>query len=205
MDTLELIARSEWPLIVGSALIFFRQPLVALIGCVAKVEGWGLKAEFKNDLDKVDTWTPPSTDELKLMNKITIDEKSQVDPLNTWLTSSFLRYTPEPSPEAVVLGAWTSLEANMRAMIDAIHPRPAGEISVSRRAFYKAAKEFGLTPDELQSLKTLHNLRDKVAHSTESTLDWDDAVRFQAATERLLIRMKVKWDELRKSKQPPPS
>jgi hypothetical protein len=200
VDLLELIARSEWPVVVGGALFLFRRPLVKLIGRInsTKVEALGFKAEFEMGLEEVENLTPPSTEELELVHKITHDEKGKGENLSQWIQKpSWSSYTPEPSPEAVVLGAWTWLEVNTRAMIEAIHPRNYRSDIFESRRLYEAAREFGLTEDDIKSLGKLHELRNKVAHSTESILTWDDAMRFKEATERLVARMKVKWEEIR--------
>jgi hypothetical protein len=200
---LELIARTEWPVAVGGALFLFRQPLKALIDRInlTKLEGLGFSAVFEKGLDKVDGLTPPSAEELELRYKITHDEKGKGENLVQWFQKpSWSSYTPEPSPEAVVLGAWTWLEVNTRAMIEAIHPRNYRSDIFESRRLYGAAREFGLDDDEIQSLETLRDLRNRVAHSTESILTWDDAMRFKEATERLVARMKIKWEQIRGEK-----
>jgi hypothetical protein len=138
---------------------------------------------------------------LELRYKITHDEKGKGENLVQWFQkSSGTSYTPEPSPEATVLGAWTWLEVNTRAMIEAIHPRNYRSDIFESRRLYEAAREFGLDDDEIQSLETLRDLRNRVAHTTESILTWDDAMRFKEATERLVARMKVKWKQIRGEK-----
>jgi hypothetical protein len=201
MDLFELIAHTEWPLVVGGALVLFQRPLVKLIGRInsTKVEALGVKAEFEMGLEEVESLTPPSTEELK---QITIDHHQRQGehvalPIEK---SSWSSYTPEPSPEATVLGAWTWLEVNTRAMIEAIHPRNYRSDIFESRRLYEAAREFGLTEDEIKSLRTLHELRNKVAHCAESILTWDDAIRFKGATERLVARMKIKWEQIRGEK-----
>jgi hypothetical protein len=56
----------------------------------------------------------------------------------------------------------------------------------------------GLTDDEVESLMTLRKLRNNVAHSTETLVTWDDAMRFKQATERLLAIMRKNWEQQRK-------
>jgi hypothetical protein len=181
VDILELIARSEWPIVVGGAVFLFRRPLVALMSRInlTKIDAWGLTAEFEKGLEKVEKLTPPSMEELK---QISMDEKGQGENVTqSFKISSWTSHIPEPCPEAVVLGAWTSLEVNMRAMIDFIHPGYViGKISLLHSRLVQAGREFGLDEDEIKSLKTLRNLRNSVAHSTEQILTWDDAMRFKA-------------------------
>ncbi|MGC2224043.1 MAG: hypothetical protein WA624_17685 [Methylocella sp.] len=87
----------------------------------------------------------------------------------------------------------------MRAMIDALHPRHTGTVWTPPINIDQAARELGLTDDEVESLMTLRKLRNAVAHSAGTALTWDEAMRFKQATERLLARMKTNWDERRKN------
>jgi len=203
VDVLELIARSEWPLVVSGGLFLFRAPLGQLIDRISltKFEAWGLKAEFAKGLQKVDNLTPPSVEELELTYKITHDETVKGENLSRWVQKPphSVELPPPESPEVLVLGAWSVLEANMRAMTDSPHVSTTG--ALSRASIYNLANRLGLTSDEKESLATLLNLRNKVAHAhAETSLTWDDALRFMEATQRLEARMKVKWEELRKAK-----
>jgi hypothetical protein len=196
VDIIELIVRSEWPVVVGGALLLFRRPVRELIARInlTKIDAWGLKAEFERELDKVDKLTPPKDESAKLQ----IPSGKEIDTSETRLRLRVSR--PEgASPEAAVLAAWSELEANMRAMIDAIHPRHIGTLSTPSIKIDQAALELGLTDDEVASLLTLRRLRNGVAHSAETSITWDDAYRFMEATDRLLARMKKNWDERRKA------
>jgi hypothetical protein len=99
------------------------------------------------------------------------------------------------SPEALVLDTWSWLEGDMRAMIDAIHPRPSGVLHTPPLRFQAAAGELGLTEDEVESLVVLRELRNKLAHSAGISITWDDAIRFKEAADRLLRKMKKYWEE----------
>jgi hypothetical protein len=202
VDILELIARSEWPVVVGGALLLFRRPIRDLIGRInlTKIDAWGLKAEFEKGLDKVDTLTPPK--EEKPTPKIAMDEKLPSEEPKSTLAR--LR-AKAPSPEAIVLDAWSWLEADIRAMIDAIRPSQIGDLRIPPLKIDEAARELGLTEDEVQSLMTLRKLRNSVAHSTETLVTWEDAMRFKEATERLLARMRKNWEQRRKPTGTKPS
>jgi hypothetical protein len=196
VDILEFLARSEWPLIVGGAILLFRRPIQELIARtnVTKVDAWGLKAEFEKGLDKVETLTPPREEKPK--PKIAMDEKI---PSEEPRLLRIPHHGKAASPEAVVLDVWSWLEADMRAMIDAIRPRNVGTLLIPPLKIDEAARELGLSDDDVESLMTLRRLRNKVAHSTETLLTWDDAERFREATVRLLAQMKTHWDERRKN------
>ena len=71
-------------------------------------------------------------------------------------------------------------------------------ISTTTEENFVQPKEFGLSGEEVQSLTVLRKLRNKIAHSADRSLTWDDAIRFRRAAERLLAKMKANWEELRK-------
>jgi len=195
LDIIELIAHSEWPIVVGGGLLLFQRPIRELLARInfTKIDAWGLKAEFEKGLDKVETLTAPKKEE-KAKPKLAMDEKLPPE-------QSKMR-APVPatgaSPEAMVLDAWSWLEGDMRAMIDAIHPRREGVLWTPALKIDQAARELGLSDDEVVSLLTLRKLRNNVAHSTGTQVTWEDAMRFKQATERLLATMKKNWEQRRK-------
>jgi hypothetical protein len=186
VDILELIARSEWPVVVGGALLLFRHTIRDLIARInlTKIDAWGLKAEFEKGLDKVDALTPPK--EEKPAPKVAMDQKTPVDAIHD-------RAEGSPSPEATVLDTWSWLEGDMRAMIDVIHPRNVGGLWTPPLKIEEAARELGLSDDEVESLLTLRKLRNNIAHSAERSINWEDALRFREAALRLLGKMKRDW------------
>lgn len=194
MDIVELIAHSEWPVVVGGALLVFRRPIRELLARInlTKIDAWGFKAEFEKGLEKVETLTPPK--EEKPRPKIATDEKLRFEEARPGIAPP----GKAPSPEAMVLDAWSWLEGDMRAMIDAIYPRRGGVLWTPPLKIDEAARKLGLTDDEVESLMTLRKLRNNVAHSTETLVTWDDAMRFKQATERLLAIMRKNWEQQRK-------
>jgi hypothetical protein len=52
VDILEFLAHSEWPIVVGGALLILRRPLSEMMGRMnlSKIDAWGLKAEFEKGL-----------------------------------------------------------------------------------------------------------------------------------------------------------
>jgi len=69
----------------------------------------------------------------------------------------------------------------MRAMTDALHPRNHDpSLLPPPLRIQEAAKEFGLSDEEIKSLLVLRSLRNKIAHAgREQSLTWEDAKRFQ--------------------------
>jgi hypothetical protein len=196
LDIVELIARSEWPIIVGGALLVFRRPIKELIARVnlTKIDAWGLKAEFERGLDKVEELAP--TKEEAKLEEITTHFRENTAARMDWV-EGLRPFLKDVTPEAVVLDTWSRVEGDMRAMTEALHPR-VGSLWTPPLRFEAAAKEFGLSDEEIESLRVLRKLRNKIAHSADRSLTWDDAARFKRAAERLLIKMKASWEELRK-------
>jgi hypothetical protein len=197
VDIIELIARSEWPIVVGGALFLLRHPIKGLLTRISltKIDAWGLKAEFEQGLDEVDELSP-AEEEVKLLDELTLEcrdnEKSSARAKYYEGLRPFLY--ENVSPEAVVLDTWSRVEADVRAMTEALPPVSL-KVPLS---IEQAGKRLGLDEHEIVSLTVLRRLRNKVAHSADQSLTWDDAERFRRSVERLLMRMKANWEEMRK-------
>jgi hypothetical protein len=159
---------------------------------LTKIDALGIKMEFERGLKKWKVWLRPRMRKSK--PKIAMDKKFPVSELK--LTYWHETGLAAPPPEELVLDAWSFLEAEMRAMIDAIYPTPG--LWTPPLRIPEAARELGLTEQEIQSLVVLRDLPNKIAHSAQASITWDDAMRFMGATERLLAAMKKHWKERRK-------
>jgi hypothetical protein len=196
LDILDFIARSEWPVVVGGSIVIFYRPIKRLLAGISlkKIEGWGIKAEFEKGLDKVDELTPP-------IERSKLEEAHRFrdsDEFRASYTDALLPFLYENvSPEAIVLDTWSRVEGDMRAMIDALHP-PAGNSRTQPFAFDKAGRELGLASHEIISLEVLRKLRNRIAHTADRSLSWEDAARFKQSSDRLLSKAKKNWEELRK-------
>jgi hypothetical protein len=198
LDALEFLVRSEWPLVVGGSILLFYKPIKALLSGLSlkKIEGWGVKAEFEKGLDKVEELTSPK----EIAKPEELPRIKFRDRETTYLeyADKLLPFLYENvSPEALVLDTWSRVEGDTRAMIDALHPM-TGSIHTPPLRFEAAAKELGLSDQEIESLSVLRKLRNSIAHSADRSLTWEDAARFKESSQRLLDKMKKNWDELRK-------
>jgi hypothetical protein len=184
---------------VGGAIWVFHKPIKALISGLSlkKIEGFGVKAEFEKGLAKVEELT--STKEVAKSEEPRRIKFRDRDGMYLEYVDKLLPFIYEnASPEALVLDTWSRVEGDMRAMIDAIHPTNVGSIHVPPLRFEAAAKEFGLSDQEIESLLVLRKLRNKIAHSADRSLTWHDAARFKESSLGLLDKMKKNWEELRK-------
>lgn len=199
MDIVELIARSEWPVVVGGALLLFRRPVRELIARInlTKLDAWGLKAEFERGLDKVEELAP-TKEEAKADERVKIEFHNKSSTTTGWAAGLRPFLYENVSPEAIVLDTWSRFEADLRAMTDALPSRDAGAPRTLPLRIERTGKEFGLSDEEIESIMVLRRLRNKIAHSADGSLTWDDADRFRHAVDRLLAKMKLKWNELRK-------
>jgi hypothetical protein len=188
VDILDFLARSEWPLVAGVALWLIRAPLIRMLDRVnpTKVDAWGFKAEFERTLTKVEALTPASEEE----------EKAALSALEGKGASEPLPPPPPPReptalapPEVTILESWRRIESLMRQMSDAQHPRISARFWNPPRKIDEAARELGLSDDEIAALMELRKLRNQVAHSIDAPVTPEDAARFQIVTERLLGRM----------------
>jgi len=177
--------------------VLFYRPIKALLSGInlKKIEGWGVKAEFEKGLDKVEQLTSSEDAKHDEVPRIKFRDR---DALSFEYADKLLPFLYENvSPEALVLDTWSRVEGDMRAMIDALHPS-SGSIHVPPLRFEAAAEELGLSGQEIASLAVLRKLRNKIAHSADRSLSWEDAARFKESSQRLLDKMKRNWDELRK-------
>lgn len=189
MDVLEFLARSEWPIVVGGALWLLRKPISAMIGRVnlTKIDAWGFKAEFEKGLQKVEALT--SGEPTKVGGKII---EARIEDRIQFRDSADANVEVNLTPELIVLHAWGRLESAMRKMIDAERPQKVGNITIPPLKIEEAAKQLGLSDDEIESLRVLRRLRNEVAHSANSALTWSDATRFRQATDKLLAKLTEK-------------
>jgi hypothetical protein len=189
VDILEFLAKSEWPLVVGGALWLLRRPISEMIDRLdpTKVDVLGFKAEFARRLEKVNLLTPPLVKPANLVQPksfLAMDEQiskpqvTRIAPIKQSVTS----------PDAIVLLAWRNLESTMRSLSDAKRPK-IGKLWTPPLRIEEAAKELGLSQDEVQALLELRQLRNKVAHSSDAPVSEDEAAQFREATERLLYRL----------------
>jgi hypothetical protein len=77
----------------------------------------------------------------------------------------------------------------MRQLSDASRPSSTGGLRRLPIKIDAAGRALGLSDDEIESLLELRKLRNKVAHTSEATINWSDAMRFQNAADRLLLRL----------------
>ena len=182
VDIIELVARSEWPIVVGAALLIFRRPIQSLIARVnlTKIDAWGFKAEFEKGLDKIEALT--FIEPAKTRAKIATDELRRLDNSGASATGA--------TPEGLVLDSWRQLEGTMRRLVDELHPNVSRTIHPPPLRFEAAAEELGLSADDMASLLLMRKLRNDLAHSPDARITWDDALRFQVATRRLMNKLR---------------
>jgi hypothetical protein len=196
VDYIELIARSEWPVVAGGAMLLFYRPIKALLAGVSlkKIDAWGVKAEFERGLDEVEKLAPPK-EEVKAEEKPRLEFHRQLSEFTTNYFDGLRPFLYENvSPEAVVLDSWSVLEGEMRAMTEALQPT-SDKVPLSLN---EQAEMLGLTNHEIVSLTVLRRLRNKVAHSGDQSLTWEDATRFKRSIGRLVAQMRSNWERLRK-------
>ncbi|MGJ5069839.1 hypothetical protein [Bradyrhizobium oligotrophicum] len=162
----------------------------------------GIKAELEKGLDRVDELTPLKDTEIAKLDELPRIEFRDGDILRFEYVDKLLPFLYEnASPEALLLDTWSRVEGEMRAMMDALHPSNSDSIHVPPPPrFEAAAEELGLSGHEIESLSVLRKLRNRIAHSADRSLAWEDATRFKESSHRLLDKMKKNWDELRKKK-----
>jgi hypothetical protein len=181
MDIFEFLQKSEWPILVGGVILYFRKPLTGLVAGLhlTKFNAWGLTAEFEKRLDKVEALTEPT-------RQITQDEApKQVGHART--TDKAYIGPETKSPQYIILRSWSRLEALLRGESEA----RVGKILTSPRRIEERARLIGLTDDEIDALLELRKMRNQIAHSIEFNVSLQDAARFANVAESLRQRIEA--------------
>ena len=202
MDWLDFIAKSEWPVVVGGALLLFRKPITQLLLSLRpkKIKGFGLDAEFEIGLQKAEALT----DDAPLAIPSPISGEAQPNdgraPNSSGTLSSAtspIRHTADAEwstmpegvyrtvPVFVILQVYAALEATIRRAVIVLYPDQRGRRSISGDAHL-----IGFSEDEQAALRELRLLRNKVVHEPEVEVTRSEAERFQAVAERLINRLK---------------
>ena len=174
-----------------------------------KLDAWGLKAEFAEALDKVETLIPPTP---RAASPALADQP----PGGPVLTDPFrllpdsppqvfappIMASPAPAPEQVslspvrsILADWMELSSSMRALADQSR-RNASKPKKRFATVEEAARELGLSADELAAVRQLEQLRNNVAHSANAPVAAVDAARFRMAKSELLVRLEKIAEQL---------
>jgi len=174
MDVWEFVVRSEWPIVVGGTIWLLRQSFQDMLNRISptKVDAFGFKAEFERTLEKVEQLTAP-TDEQK-SPAMAFDSKP---PDSSELIAV--------SPEAVVLESWRQLEKAVRQKIP---DAKKGNITFLPLSLSTFKDQLKFSEDEIAAYKSLHRLRNEVAHS-EITVTRAGALKFKEAADRLRNRL----------------
>lgn len=184
MDMLEFLQRSEWPVLIGGALWYFRKPLYRLLDYIrpTKVSAWGVSIELA--LEKAEALTAATRAETKdeqpkqLGTQKTRDHQFQLE-------ADELRH-----PQLVVLTEWNTLEAAIYNAAERGRFAPPRVGYLAMRQLETMAKEVGFTLSEIEAIKELRKVRNRVAHELDFPLSKADAVRFSELVRGLISRLR---------------
>lgn len=181
VDVLEFIQRSEWPVVALVAITVLHKPIARLIDRVrpTKFSAWGISVE----LDKVEVLTEET-------RAITKDEapRQLERPRSDVLTFGTEDYD---HPQLVILKSWTALERALYRASGKVEVSPSMPQWISARDMEMVAKELGLTRNELDAIRELRNVRNRVAHEIDFPVTSADAVRFAELSRDLVVRIEA--------------
>jgi hypothetical protein len=180
MDVLEFLQRSEWPVLVGGVIWYFRKPIKHLLSeiRITKFAAWGLSAEFEKRLDKVEDLTETT-------RQLTDKEPRQLETPRS-IDKTLLGFQSDDVPPIIILRAWSLLESELRSA--------SSKLSISGqpwtpRKMEEAARVLGMTHNEIEAMRELRKLRNQVAHSIDYSLTRADAIRFSEIADDLTLRI----------------
>ena len=173
MDILTLLSNSLWPIVALVALWVVNEPLKNMISRInpTKLDAWGLKAEFKDRLDKVEMLSLEQTS--VELDTILIEHKN--DDI----------IILEKSPETKILRAWNRLAKSLLRDKFGVRRTEANINWTTDNWIKHLAEDLALTADELAALKELQILRNRVAHSTLISITVHEAERFESVADNL--------------------
>ncbi len=189
MDIYQFISSFKWPVVVLVALFIFRGPLIQFMQRMkgGKFGGWGISAEV--ELDKFDILVPPKTEDEKLAVTVRETKEALTKPSSDdTFYSPTAKYFEPNTPEILIFRFWNQFEKAIREKVERSVPREARAPNEIWN-IQGAARKLGFSDNEIDSLVVLQNLRNVIVHSEAAKVTWDDAFRFQAATQRLMQRM----------------
>jgi len=182
MDILEFLQKSEWPVLVGGVIWYFRKPITRLLSEIrlTKFAAWGLSAEFEKRLDRAEALTEPT-------RKLASETPKQLDNVRS-IGKNLLSFRSNENPQIHILTAWNLLEAELR---NAVEKRSPTSVQPRSRPLKieDFARKLGLTNDETEALRELRKIRNQVAHRIDFLVTPEDAVRFTQIAEDLILRI----------------
>ena len=186
MDWLSFIAKIvgalAWPAVVVLLLFFVRPHLSALARRLESLKlplPNGMEAllsfreEVQTTLTTVDVLVPPPAvlaSAIPPSAKELAEDVSQADPTKT------------------IMESWELLDSEVQNQISKKLP-PESLFWTQPYRMDAALERLGLANDEVAAVMELRNLRNRIAHAGASAVTSHDAIRFKAATTRLLARI----------------
>jgi hypothetical protein len=182
MEILDFVARSEWPLVALVAIAVFRKPLTRLLDRVrpTKVSAWGISVE----LDKVEVLT----EETRAIAKEEAPKRLE-KPRDDLLHFQVEEYD---HPQLVILKAWTALEHAIYRASGKSALTPGMPPWLPVRTMESIFRELGLTTNEVDALRELRKIRNRVAHEIDFPVTRPDAIRFTDLSNDLITRLQLK-------------
>lgn len=185
MDILEFLQRSEWPIVVGGTLWYFRTPLARLLDHLrpTKISALGVSLELA--LDKAEALTEETRG---LAEEQAPRQLEKPQGSGTLLTFQLPEYE---HPQLVVLKSWSALESEIYRASGKSEPTPGIPSWVPMRVMEQIARDIGLTHDEFEAIRELRKVRNRVAHEIEFPLSRAEAMRFVEITRDLILRIRA--------------
>jgi hypothetical protein len=189
MDVLEFLQRSEWPLLIGGAFWYFRKPLYRLLDHIRPTKVSALGVSIDLALDRAETLTVETR---------ALTEAESPNQPGTQRVGDELRLEEDNAkhPQLVVLMSWAELQdALYRAAAEPTTPRVPQWVTV--RNIERIANELGLTRSEIEAIKELRKVRNRVADEIDFPLSRAEAVRFAELSRDLILRLQTLKPEFR--------
>jgi hypothetical protein len=190
MDVLQFISSLAWPAVFGGGLVLFRKEIRHVLSGLRfkSAKGFGIDLAFETSLTRAEDLALPDASQKPLQAPGPASPPLLTGPAASTETHDEVRISAEVvRPELVILDEWRRIEAALRAA----YKERTGLNLENQRDFrvLQTAKRCGLDDDELEALKEVRSLRNRVAHEKELVVSPMEAARYKEVAGRLLERI----------------
>jgi hypothetical protein len=192
-----MIGSLAWPVVLAVLAFSFRNHVTAVLPRLTKAKAFGGELEFGQALDKAERLAPPSLEDskselliqgnTKSVEEIHSEDSPNIDEQNT--PSGGLKFRlntrADLPPEYRVISAWKFLfsEISRAALKKGLPVRGF----LSHHEIRNIGPAIGLSPDRIQQVNELRELRNRAANEPDGTITITDALRYEDLVLSLLV------------------
>ena len=94
-------------------------------------------------------------------------------------------------PQIIILKAWNALESELYLAIGKLQSAKRLPSWISMRVIEKGAVDLGMTPNEIEAIRELRKVRNRVTHEIDFPVSAEEAMRFSDLSRDLILRIRT--------------